>query len=532
VLETGRSTPCVAEILTVVLAVLAAAASAAGDGGKAPAGSRIVVDASRVRHVMQGGLGASWHALVHDVPLENEKYDYPVRFTSPRGSAWGGNPPLENAAAWEDLYRHARWLGLSFLRVEIDQRMYEPERGRFDFASDEMRVLFRILDWAEKEGADVFLQQMWRHVGWNAFPGVHPLLSAPRSLEEHASGFAALVEHLTKTRGYTCIRWLSIANEPPGGTWGYWWSAGSWPCPSLASGLATVRAALDARRVALPLSAPDWTDLPPFDAGALDFDSHVGAYDIHTYRGLNGPGQKVLDEWVAHARSRGKPLLVTEFGNMSHGWGGDHPGPRTFPALLSNAEVVIRALRSGVDALNRWSFTNRGDLDGQWQIVRTWDPKARAHLERVTPEPVPYFGFGLLTRFFARHSSVVEARVETEPSRADELLAAAVKSPRGRLTVFVLNQGKDGVDAPAEFAGTGDTLFLYQVEEKDLVEGAAPAPKGRFAPSEGPRTLSLPARSLTVVTAFDLRPGEPGIVRDEALAEDARERRSTGLASR
>lgn len=500
----------------LVLGLAAAASAAPGPGAeRASTRAALRVDASRVVHTLQGGIGASWQALAHDLPLDNEKYDYPVRLRGSRGSGWGANPPLANEAAWDDLGRHARWLGLSFLRVELDQRMYEPERGRFDFENEEMRALYRILDWAEREGALVFLQQMWRHVEWNAFPGVHPLLSAPRSLEDHATGLATLVLHLTRTRGYTCIRWLSIANEPPGGTWGYWWSAGSWPGPTLASALASVRAALDARGIAVPLSGPDWTDLPPFDARALDFDAHVGAYDIHTYKGLDAEGQRIVDDWVAHARSRGKPFFLTEFGNMRLGWGGDDPGPRSYPALLSNAEVVIRGLRSGVDAFNRWSFTNRGDLDGQWQIVRTWDPVARRHLDRVTPEPVPYFGYGLLTRFFARRSSVVDVQVDPGSAPDDSLLAAAVRSPKGRVTVFVLNQGAAPVRTSLSVAGTNDPLFLYQVVEEGLAETTSLGPKGRLAPSGGPHSLDLPPRSLTVLTAFDLKPDDPGIVRDE-----------------
>ena len=505
-----------ASVLLLSLAVVAAAPAAApaGAGGR-PEKAAIRVDSARVIHAMQGGLGASWHALIHDIALDNEKYDYPVRFKGSRGSAWGGNPPLASRAAWDDLSRHARWLGLSFLRVELDQRMYEPERGRFDFENDEMQALYRILDWAEKEGADVFLQQMWRHVEWNAFPGVHPLLSAPRSLEDHAAGLATLVEHLTKTRRYTCIRWLAIANEPPGGTWGYWWSAGSWPCPSLASAFASVRAALDAKGISLPLSGPDWTDQPPFGGGIPDLDPHLGAYDVHTYKGLDAAGQGTIDGWVAHARELKKPFFVSEFGNMGHGWGGVDPGPRTYPALLSNAEVVIRGLRSGVDGLNRWSFTNRGDLDGQWQIVRTWDPKARAYLDRVTPEPVPYFGFGLLTRFFARHSSIVDVQVESSPALANDLLAAAVTSPKGRLTAFILNQGPEPADSSIVVPGAKTPLFVYQIVERDLAEGTTLAPKARLAPSASPHALQLPARSLTVLTAFDLGPDDPGIVRDE-----------------
>jgi len=32
----------------------------------------------------------------------------------------------------------------------------------------------------------------------------------------------------------------------------------------------------------------------------------------------------------------------------------------------------VRGINAGVDGFNRWSFINRGDLDGQWQLLRTW----------------------------------------------------------------------------------------------------------------------------------------------------------------
>ena len=39
----------------------------------------IKVDISHVRHTIRGGMGASWHAISKDFPLENEKYKYPSR---------------------------------------------------------------------------------------------------------------------------------------------------------------------------------------------------------------------------------------------------------------------------------------------------------------------------------------------------------------------------------------------------------------------------------------------------------------------
>ena len=52
----------------------------------------IQIDVNSVTHQMKGGIGASWHALIHEMPFENSKYDYPARLVGPRGSGFAGNP--------------------------------------------------------------------------------------------------------------------------------------------------------------------------------------------------------------------------------------------------------------------------------------------------------------------------------------------------------------------------------------------------------------------------------------------------------
>jgi hypothetical protein len=147
-------------------------------------------------YTMKGGLGASWHAIRKSGPWKNSDYDFPATVRTPRGSALGGNPPLANATAWKQLCQSARWLGLNWVRVELSQLMYEPQEGKFDWDNEEMQTLYRILDYCEQNQVDVFLQQMWTEVGWNAFPGVHPLISPPQSLDKFGEGLATLVEHL------------------------------------------------------------------------------------------------------------------------------------------------------------------------------------------------------------------------------------------------------------------------------------------------------------------------------------------------
>jgi len=470
--------------------------------------SEINVDATQVIHTMKGGMGASWHALHHDLPLENEKYKFPVREIAPRGSAWGGNPPADDTSGWSQIKKHASWLGLNFIRVEIDQRMYEPERNQFDWQNDEMQALYHILDWSEENGADVFLQQMWGHVEWNAYPGVHPLLSAPKNLDDFASGIASLIEYLTKTKGYTCIKYFCMTNEPPGGPWGYWWDFGD-ETGSINDAWTRLKEEFDARGIAIPISGPDWTSMPPFEEEKLVFAPNLGSFDIHSYDGVTADGEATLKQWADWAHAQNKPFFMTEFGNMKLGWGTDNVGPKTFEAALSNANDVIRALRAGVDGVNRWSFTNRGDLDGQWQLIQTFDRDKKEYLDEVITENEAYYGFGIISRFLSKYSSTVSCTTNQPDSL---LMSVALLSPAGELSVFILNKTEKEQTVRLNIGNFDKELNVYQVSKEIVTKPDFELnPVRSFNPSEAD-DIVLPAKSITTVTSYSLQNSEPGII--------------------
>ena len=470
------------------------------------------VNAGKVLHSMQGGVGASWHAMSRPIPLDNEKYDYPVRHINPRGSGWGGVPPVSDRKAWDQICAHASWLGLNFIRVELSMRMYEPARNLFDWENEEMRALYRILDWCQASGAEVFLQQMWSHVDWNAYPGVHPLLSAPRSIDDFARGISALLRHLIRKKKYTCVKYFCITNEPPGGTWGYWWSYGS-GSGSISQALKKVRETLDAAGLHVKLSGPDWTSLPPFDRRKIDFDKSIGAYDIHSYDGIDASGERIIRDWVRWAHSRKKPFFVTEFGNMSLGWGGENPGPKSFDAALSNASDMISCLNIGVDGMNRWSFVNRGDLDGQWQLIRTWDRKKKSFLKKIEPEPAAYFGFAIMSRYMGMHGDVVEVSASNSTA---EFRTTAVLNKSGALSVYFINKGATSKRLLIRIAGhhSPGEMYLYQASER-LVAASNFSLEPAIVPSNNSheRLLTLPAKSISVLTDYYLASKDPGIIR-------------------
>jgi hypothetical protein len=486
----------------------------------------LTVNPEAVIHTMRGGFGASWHAIERPIPVEKNR--------SHGGSAWGANPPPEDAKAWRQICRHADWLGLDFVRVELEQRMFEPERDQFTWDSTEMRILYRILDWCQSRHADVFLQCMWGNVEWNSFPefkgdSIKVVHSGPRSMEDFADGMARLMKHLVRTKHYTCIRWLCINNEPSY-DWSWWQQPPNQPMP-LREGLAAVRHALDREGITVPLSAPDWTDLPELKPDKVDFDEFIGAYDLHSYfAGFDwhtGGGytlavaERHLAQWRQWSAERGKPLFLSELGTMIYGWRASDAGPSTWEAAIKDAELVVRALSLGVDGFNRWSFVNRGDLDGVWQMIDTWDPAQKALRKKITPRPNAYFVYGLISRLAAKHSSVVACeRSGGLVDGTNRVFAAALKSPLGNLTWMVVNDALR--EWPAKFSVKNCprlVLHKYQVtgEQKDRLELTI-NPFHTIAITTGdPAFLdTLPPMSLTIFSTWKLKHSTAGIVEDDS----------------
>jgi hypothetical protein len=352
---------------------------------------------------------------------------------------------------------------------------------------------------------------MWGHVEWNAFPGVHPLLSAPRSLDDFAAGITELLVQLMRKKNYTCIKYFSITNEPPGGTWGYWWSYGQ-GSGTITPALRKVREYLDVAGIEIPLSAPDWTSLPSLDPRQIDFDEFIGAYDIHSYAGIDANGETIIQDWVQWAHSRDKPFFLSEFGNMNFGWGGDHPGPKSFEAVLSNASDIISCLNLGADGMNRWSFVNRGDLDGQWQLIQTWDREGEKYLEKIEPEHPAYFGFGIMSRFIGKYAAVIQSSVEP---LFPKIRTTAVLNKTGKLSVFFLNNGEHSEQVSLEIKGrdTKDKLYQYQMTQKlASAPGFCREPIESVQDEAGRRLVALPGKSISVLSNYYLTSKDPGVI--------------------
>ncbi|MGH9617878.1 MAG: cellulase family glycosylhydrolase, partial [Acidobacteriaceae bacterium] len=473
---------------------------------------------------MRGGIGASFHAVSADLPGLKPAGD------SWSGSESGGNPDADDDKHWDELFKHAEWLGMDWCRVELEQRMYEPERRAFDWDNAEMRVLYRILDWAERRNVDVFLQQMWADVAWNAYPGnaedpIRRLRSAPYSISEWAYGLGELVEHLMKTKGYTCIKWVSVNNEPGHDDFS-WWQDSDMKSLPITPGLKAAREEFDRRGLDVAISGPDWTDLPKLDPAAVNFDSYIGAYDLHSYGAvfdsLNGAGDGSLTqaearmaEWANWAHRRNKPFFLSEFGTMCYGWGHWDEGPACYQSGLKNASLVVRGINAGVDGFNRWSFTNRGDLDGQWQLVRTWDVQQNKLLDSFTPQPNAYYQFAMLSRFMPKHSGVLATRVSAPFLPEDrKIVATALRTAKGNLTVLVVNESSFAADVNVQMDGLAAPVRLQRYSlTKDAEDKCAVELRPERSIDVSQQLVDRVApMSIVVYSTYSLNAQDPGMI--------------------
>src|SRR5208283_5189747 len=227
--------------------------------------------------------------------------------------------------------------------------------------------------------------------------------------------------------------------------------------------------------------------------------------------------QRRLAEWAQFAHDHGKPFFLSELGTMGFGWGRRHAGPGSYDSGLKDASLVLRGINAGVDGFNRWSFTNRGDLDGQWQLVDTWDPDANRILPQFRPHPNIYYEYGLLSRFIALHSGVLDTRVEAPFGEKERtLVAAALRSPKGNLTICVVNESARDAATTIELQGlaAATTLYKYAVTPADRDRSDVRIrPLRRLSVKPGSAHLRdrIAASSVTVYSSYRLDPDAPGI---------------------
>lgn len=460
------------------------------------------------------GIGASFHAIEDSIiMIGNRSYG---------GSAWGANPAIDDDESWEKVFYHAKWLGLDWTRMEIDQRMYNPEENVFTWDSPEMKILYKYLDFCNENNVDVLLQQMWSNAKWMAYPKhrdnpIGIICSAPYDKEKFAESYATLIEYLTKTKGYHCIKWLHFSNEP-GESWSWWQSAEDIEVAEDINPVYPImRKALDKKGVTIPLIGPDKTFYIGITPDLFPVSDEVGAYDIHSYgakfdwfvsKGFDTI-EKMSDDikkWVDRAHSENKPLLMTEYGTFIYGTVRSSNAVASRNAVLKDAQLIIRMMNLGVNGFNKWSFINKGSLDGQWQLIDTWDIANNKLLpaDSIKPHSDSYECFALMSRFLPRGMKVVASNVIGGADSAyQRVFASVLKSDNGDVTALITNDSDSTFYS--SFKGTIPNKEYYIYSMENLSPQKVDIKTG----------FTIPPKSVLTISTYELKNSDMGKISND-----------------
>ena len=119
------------------------------------------------------------------------------------------------------LKARAKKMGITFARQWIWYDWFNPADGVFTYESNEMKGFYRYLDFYQSIGTDVLFQVpsgnpaklypwVWQSsTDGNAGPG-----NDSARIEKWATGIANEIKYMHDKKGYTCVKYFSINNEP------------------------------------------------------------------------------------------------------------------------------------------------------------------------------------------------------------------------------------------------------------------------------------------------------------------------------
>lgn len=483
----------------------------------------------KVLYTMQGGIGINFTNLQDSLPVVQLKNQY----RSYGGSTWGANPKLTDTAAWNKIFKYADWMKLDMCRLFVTRKHFEPQKGKFDFNNSEMQYLYKYLDYCEVNNIDVFLQNYFNNVEWLAVPTaknnpVNIIRSAPNDLEAYTDGLIKLLQYLTINKKYTCIKYLCLTNEPFE-NWSWYiaeFNPDRFESPEKAYKL--MHEKIKKKNINIKLSGPDVSIyLSSKINPEMSIFNYFDAYDVHSYvtrfdwwkdstmtfeDGNKGEINKISETelqysiWSKHAKENNKPFFISEMGSFMYGFGEDNIGISTYDALLKDVESVIRYSNIGLDGFMRWSFLNRGNLDGQWESVRTWDMKNNRTypVDSIVPQSIPYYMWGLLSRYTPKYAQILESKIEnSDPNGIQTVFVCTYKDPENdKISIFIVNDGDN-----AKEVSINNTLKLSSLKKiiieksifKDKQFGEVNLETENFNMSE---KLNLPAKSLVLLTNY------------------------------
>ena len=242
--------------------------------------------------------------------------------------------------------------------------------GVFDYETDAMKRLYRHLDVCQSVGSTVLLTDWGVEKGWTVPVGSDITLTNDTL---YASVIGTYLDHLINTKGYTCIKYFILVNEPnyEVETFSRW-----------AAGVTNVAAAINKRGLQnkVKIAGSDMANADDWHTQAVDqLKNTLGAYDFHRYASGSDIMSGALETYIKgkwnYALSRDtaayRKLFIIGEAGLSDGMStGQNTNIETFDYGVIMADYAIQAARAGSGVLSAWMLDDNSHSGFTWGMWR------------------------------------------------------------------------------------------------------------------------------------------------------------------
>lgn len=325
--------------------------------------------------------------------------------------------------------KRVEWMRLPIVRIMMQSKWCYKGNGRYDWDNPQMEALYRHLDVCQRLGTTVLLTDWSIEPSWLKTPDV-----AKVEDPKYAEIISIYMGHLLNTKGYTCIKYFIMVNEPnlEVKDWHRW-----------KTGMHNVSAEFHKKGLEgkIALMGSDHSGGDDWHRNAVDqLKNTLGGYDIHRYATEDVVRTGALfdyykDNWAyaltRDPKAKDKPFVVAEAGFLTPGFSaGNNPlhlDPR-YGILMS--DYAVQAVNAGSWAVLAWMLDDNSHQGFTWGMWKNRN-------EGLATKPW-FYTWSLLSRCFRPGASIVQAKLTSTDVRVLAAYGDDKKSPGERSWTFCI----------------------------------------------------------------------------------------------
>ncbi|GJM62454.1 hypothetical protein PEDI_30060 [Persicobacter diffluens] len=497
-----------------------------------PQGSLVTIAPENISCDQYIGNGVQWSAYPH---------------ADSEDAQWGAL--MDNPAKWDTLYQRLDYMQPQFIRVmdQANWRYYEGLDAAgmpiVNFDRPEMMALYRLLDYCQSRNITVVIGE------WGTPHHMHEVEKKEARLDgaddpRWTKMIIQYLNHLIHEKGYTCLKYYNLINEPNGDWASTLGNFREWQQGVKALDQSLRQAGLKHQiKIAGPGSVPHYT-YPEYKEeysgkdwvkmSTEQLDQQLGAYEIHAYL----PAEEVrkgkavefthFDQDFPLTQAKGKPFFVGEIG-LKEEWGtpayhenierakqDPHTAPEDsqmsvydYQYGVDMTDAVIQYMNAGGAGMIAWDVDDAmhtyGDLGNKNQLKRWgfWNILGTEICDNPADEAIRpwYYPWSWSCKYFPANTTILKP--EFENIEGLRITAGKFKED---YSVLLANNCEQShalhLEIPSMHKKTDFRIHQY-VRAHPTTEKAEITAKtlAKVKPADG-IAIEIPAKSVMVLTTF------------------------------